>query len=612
VSGSVATGPRESSLPLRLLVPLAATLVGLLLHGYRFGVVDQDIYLPLVSKGLPDARFHPADVLFRADVSAYSLFWWAVERGEALLDLERLLALLYPICAFAYLAAIGSAARAIGLGERASALATLLAACPLPVGGVYADPGAASIQTWNVYVTHRSAATAVSWASIAGALRGRWVPSLGLAGLVFSLHPVSAAPLLAAVGGLAVADRAHRTRFGRLAPLALLAGAAPFAILRSGRTGGSSPFAPVDPAWLEIVRLRNPYAFLRSWSPFAFAILLLFAAAALVSAGLEAPLAGAARRRVRALLAGVAVLCAAAFPFTDLHPLAGAVQFQVYRGLAFPVLLAVLLFARGAVPALAGGPALGAAAAWTAASLVSFDERLLLLGLLAMLLARARAGRPASAMAWIAFAASLAAVAGATVAGGEWRPLTAGRLALCGGAALGAAFGALALRTEVPRRVGPIALAAGLLVAVGLVPLASPERRRRRFDWPGRPPRDGWEEVQAWSKRNLGRALVVVPPERSGFRTGSLRSVLVGFKDGGAALLDREFAIEWRDRMKAIGALADGEGYRRLGPADFDGLAERFGATHVVVEAARSLPGEAVHRNPEFAVYVLPFGRAPR
>ncbi len=591
----------------RFLLPLAGALFALLLHGYRFAVADQDIYLPLVHAKEAPEGFHPNDLLFRADVAGYSLFWWGVTKVQGWVDLPWLFLLGYAVLLYLYLCAAGSVCRALGLGRMATALATLFASGPFPVGGDFADPAAAPIQTWDLYLTHRTLAGVFSWTSLAQALRGRWIPALGLAGCVVSVHPVSAAPLLAALGAAGLADGVHRRKEGRLGAALLLLGMVPLGLLRRGESSAGSLLASVDAEWLEVLHLRNPYAFPSRWTPSAYAILVLLGAAVLAlgrSGG--RPDTGIARR-ARASVAGILLACAGAFVFVDLRPVAGAVQFQVFRGLGFPILLGAFLVAGGIERAFRGEPASRAAAGWTAASLVWFDERLLAIGLLAILALRARSGFRPDRAAWLALAASVLVLAFASPAEGLARPVPKSRLMLAFLAALGGAVGPTLLQRIPVGRAGPIALGSSVLLLAGLGAAVARRGGESRFDLPGRAPREPWERTQAWAREQPGRALYVVPPDRSGFRSGSGRSAFVTFKDGGAALLDRGFALEWFARMRAVRGLGGGGDYRSLGPGEFEDLARRYGATHAIVEGG--LPFEEVHRDGPIAVYRLPEAR---
>ncbi|MCI0585516.1 MAG: hypothetical protein L0323_01590 [Planctomycetes bacterium] len=591
----------------RLLLPLAGALLALFLHGYRFAVADQDIYLPLVHAREAPEGFHPNDLLFRADVAGYSLFWWGVTKVQAWVDLPWLFLLGYAVLLYLYLCAVGSVCRALGLGREATALATLFASGPFPVGGDFADPAAAPIQTWDLYLTHRTLAGVLSWTSLAQALRGRWIPALGLAGCVVSVHPVSAAPLLAALAAAGLADGAHRRKEGWIGAALLLLGMVPFGLLRRGESSAGSLLAAVDPEWLEVLHLRNPYAFPSRWTPSAYAILALLGAAVLALGRSGDPAGPGIARRARACVAGILLACAGAFVFVDLRPIAGVVQFQVFRGLGFPILLGAFLVAGGLDRALRGAPALRAAAGWTAASLVWFDERLLAVGLLALLALRGRDGLRSDRAAWVAFAASVLVLAFSSPAEGLARAVPKSRLALAFLAALAGAVGPSLLRRIPVGETGPIALGGSVLLLAGLGAAVARRGGESRFDLPGRAPSDPWERTQAWARRQPGRALYVVPPDRSGFRTGSGRSAFVTFKDGGAALLDREFALEWSSRMRAVRGLPGGAGYPSLGPGEFEDLARRTGATHAIVEGG--LPFEEVHRDGPIAVYRLPEAR---
>jgi hypothetical protein len=148
------------------------------------------------------------------------------------------------------------------------------------------------------------------------------------------------------------------------------------------------------------------------------------------------------------------------------------------------------------------------------------------------------------------------------------------------------------------------------------LPLERGPQRLLRYgpatEFPWWPRSDPWVDVQRWAAASTPiDALFLTPPDLEGFRSFSLRSHLVDWKQGTLSLLHPGFGAEWAERMRLLAPrrldawpirnLA--RNYDALTAAEIQDLVTRFGITHVVVRRPRALGLPMVYENPAFRVY---------
>ena len=111
----------------------------------------------------------------------------------------------------------------------------------------------------------------------------------------------------------------------------------------------------------------------------------------------------------------------------------------------------------------------------------------------------------------------------------------------------------------------------------------------------------GWFDLQIWARDNtLVTATFLTPPQKSGFRTFSLRSIIVDTKDGGNIFYSSSYAGEWDQRIKD---LAD---FNNFSEANFFRLKNKYAFDYLVVpEIFPVLDFNQVYRQKGFVVYQL-------
>jgi hypothetical protein len=131
-----------------------------------------------------------------------------------------------------------------------------------------------------------------------------------------------------------------------------------------------------------------------------------------------------------------------------------------------------------------------------------------------------------------------------------------------------------------------------------------------------------WRETQLWVRDHSEvDAIILTPPELTGFRIYSDRAVVGEFKDGGMVNNNKEFALRWRERMRDLGMTTSREfnksrwrmrdpnvpsSYRDKSGAELATLARRYDAQLIVTRAEQQIALPERWANERFRVYSLP------
>ena len=553
---------------------LLCTLASPFLHGYAFGLENQNIQLPHVF-ALGDPSLYPGDALIAAMGSYFSFFWraiaWMCERVPA----EPLFLALHLVVAWAKFAAVGALARRL-FPHRPRVVYLALWLVFWGRSGIGWEP-----LHWQ-YLAHTPFATAIGLWTLYAALGGRWRSALLLAGLTFDVHAMQSAYLLLMIAAAAAATLARGERENRSGvwraflqglPLYFLA-AAPGLYWMFGTEALDSP-----PDLVALIRIFFPFHFfVSSFGPgqWLTAVLLIgIFAAALRWAPKRAP--------VRSALWMVAAL----FGFwivggaiMELAPNAFVLKLHVFRSSSYVCFLLFTLLA-GLLDRL-----------WRA------GER--------------RGWPPTLAWALALFVVPLGRIEEAPIRDPRFLVPWAAVL-LLGGASL-----------WLSRRAR---LGAGLLAfLLALWPMAWFTLEERRAAQRLHSDREPWREAQRWARANTARDdRFLTPSYLSGFRIGSQRPVVGETQDGSALLWSATYADYWRPWYERMGGRFDDEditlwdrlarGWFEKDQAELEAIARDYGARYIVLrepktrEAARGWKldweGEPLFDNGIFRIYRL-------
>jgi hypothetical protein len=563
---------------------LLLVLAGMAWKGYRFGSGNQSLQVPLL-KHVMDPSLYAHDLVLRS-FEWYTSFFFSglafVLRTPGVI--ERAYFFLFVLTEWAALGAVFALATLAFADLRAAFFA-----CLLYLPGI-ACPGSES--TNQTLFTHSGAVGALLLWDIYLWARGRRVLALGVCGLLFNLHALYAlhVGVLLLVDGLLAGSESRRS---------LVPGLFVFALLASPTLlwlGGGEPVTPaLRSRWFAILRERSAaHAFPLSIGRDAYGAFLLFFALGLLGYRGTAPepFHGTARR----LALGVLVLVGIALLFSEWWPLVGVVRAQPIRSTKWLGDL-VLVFG-GALCARAGGWGVWGRGGLLLDLLGWFGgaHLLLALGIATLLLV----GRPRDP-AWIllVLAMILLGKAGLSPGLGVIRELA--RALLRPPVAAAVLVGAVLVWTWTRRSVAVFVLEGVIgLGLLGLLPAIQAREEAAAHDQP-------WTTVQEWVRLHTDvDSILLTPPEIQGFRVFSERGIVGEWKDGTQQFFSPSYAIEWWQRMQALGGGAGG--YGSLGTDDLVRLARTYGARWIVCRREQRVSLRPAYADQAFAVYPLPDG----
>ncbi len=404
------------------------------------------------------------------------------------------------------------------------------------------------------------------------ALADRYVAAAAVVGLLLSVHPSHA--LVSAVLLVAmwlVRESAPRLRQVLVAATAFVVTAAP-AVLYVAIGHGVSEFGGIEPGpWWELMRARKGWhLFPLSWgvATWLYAIVSVvagcWARAAVTADAANDPAITRRERTVTAVLVAVGILCALAFLFSELVPVAFITKLSLFRASNYIQMVLAAYLCDAVRRALTSRARVDVAIG-------------------AML---------ACAMVWMEV------------------PLTVFlAVALVGALVVRGALAGHAI--DAHRRTSVVAVA--LVVAVTSVHVyleARPSLVR-----PSSHPAQlrAWKDVQEWARTHTPPgARFVTPPNPCGFETFSDRAVIISACDAGRSVYVRHATLEEIRRIRAYGGPGplSADYFRRLDAryaaldaAGIESLARQFGASYAVVVKPSALALPRIYENADFVVY---------
>ncbi len=586
----------------------ALAVTQILWAGYRFGAGNQGIQVTFL-RHLRDPAAMAHDPLVGTLASYPTWLFPALARlWPAGIELEAFYLVLHLATCVLLFAAVHVLARTLQAGRTGAWLALL----PL-AGGHLA--GLAESGLYSPGFTHTFAALPLALFAVNFAFRRRWLLAGALVGLTFNMHALTAAyagAVLAAVGLTGLRRREFTTlALGGLGAVVL---ASP-TLVQMAASGGRG----FDAHWLWLLRVRSPHhVFPSSWWAAGRPDLTRFTA--MVALGAVAwtavPPGRSLRRRLLAAALALGILLVAGAVAAEWRPVPLVLRAQLFRASGWLVLGSVIGMSRMLARSLhevrrtpSAGRALLAAVsalAWLALAVPGAQ------GLTpVMLVALASAGWMTGRLHPVSAAAAGGALVVALAAERHlsvpvWPGLPPVLLA-AGAVALAGAAGAWAIRQALARPWVGAALSLVLLggLSAGVHRVAARE---------GQGSDDDWVDIQRATRgRTAPQDMVLVPPDRGGFRLHSERAVAGEWRDGTQQFFSPAFAAAWWRRMQLLqpGLEADDEGriVQRGAPwaqrtdRDLAGLAEAVGARWIVAPPsdARILP--MVYANPTWALY---------
>ncbi len=541
----------------RHLLFLGATVFTVLFVGYHFGTFDQTIHIPFLKK-YADPTLYPGDPFFDLRFQHYSFFWLLfvpVYRAGVLEVTMLVVHVLVTYLTFWM-------AWELSLELFQSPLAALLSTVAL----VFPHLGFAGFPIIEFSLLNRTFVLPFLLLAMQLYLRRRFWAAYALLGVMYNLHVISvqfvlAMFLLDGVWGL------RRVGWRNVAVGLLLFLAAASPVLAWKLSGSPVDFTP-RPEWFHIVARGMLYNLFYLLPPYLPILVITFAGVSalllFVIAQRRGP-SGPHDGTVAHFMAAAVLILVAQVVTAQWLPVTIIIQSQIIRAGLFVLIFAYLYFGRYVARRYCEAPQDRAGFAMLAGSYVFFTLPV------------------APLFVWVLERIIRPAV---------WRRVLTG-----------------------------LVLAALMIGSVGLA--------LRLNVWsPGIHafgPRTAWEEAQFWARDHTPRdALFITPPQvfwmyQSDWRVFSERSTVATQSELLEAAFAPDYLAYWQPRFEAVapGALARfrgdyfenkaiiAEAFYSLTTADFQRVAQRFGASYLVVEKPHAYGFPVVHENEGYRVYEI-------
>lgn len=538
-------------------------------HGRLNNFHDQSIQIPIIYS-YSDSALFARDFLLDARDSYVTWFYPLIGYAARVLPLEPLMAALYALTLLLTIGGVYALGTTLFARREVGLVATVLWMAYFP------NPGGDFIH--GPFVTHTTFSIALELWVLVLFLRRRYAWAALLLGLATNINAMTAF-FVAVMGFFAVlADR--RQWSWRLLQLPLITGLAALPIL-IWRFSLPLREASLD-EFVEIIRLRLWYAVFPSemlpllWLGF-FALLALW----LVSFRYGQP---AAHRQVLAMMLGIGLLCLIGAFFSEVIPLEFVIELQLIRSTWLINLIVLLYFANMVYAQLTSGDRRQAALAFALISVFAVPRLLLEV-------------MPKSQPTPYPLEADLD-----TLLHDRYPLLIVLVVALGLLGLLWIVWRWLRTQAEAPlsaAQARPVVAWIGVTIALFTLPAFIPsnlpaEQVRTTTEL---------EAVAQWAHDHTAlEAYFFVPPTLDGFRVVAKRGHVGNWKDGTVGIFHNGWAIEWRDRMRAMGLNEDAFAFEPMTQDRLCAIAAQYGVDYALVFNAWQIAGEPVYQNETFAV----------
>ena len=545
--------------PLIIFIFSAISMVSI--NPYRYGLSDHSIIIPFI-KTYVNGNLYPNDYLLAESQYFYTYLWhaFALLVKYIPIDIPTLFFLAYFLSIYMTFVAVYLIAITLFKNTQVAFLSLFLLLFPFQTLG--------GVGTLDVLFYTRVASMPVLLFSLYFYLKERYIESFFLQGVGFLVHPLSAAYMIAVLFVASISNLKFigaRRMLLCIGILSILV--SPIFVWKLLYSPPSLGLLYADPKWIELLRLRASHHISPGIKSFLRAGIVLVA---FLISWKHRPVANY-HRIIFYCTMTIVGLCVVGTIFTQIIPLAIVVQFQLLRSFRILVYLAIIYCANYLV--------------------AEMKVRNHIFG-------KVSAGVVCVGIFY------------ATV---NFRYQYVGLIALAG-------FLALYSYWLYERDRGGKYFVMGL---VALVVVIGAGGYRRQGPWLANAQESGWLEVQVWAKENTrSHDVFIVPPNRSGFRVESERTIYGDWKDGTQMFFNPDFGFEWFRRMKALGYKKELEirgfknvkeletGFKRMSEEDFISVAndvERDGEKTFVVmfEEKDTLRFPIVYRNENYLVYEI-------
>jgi hypothetical protein len=577
----------------RALSLLLLAVASLEVTGYRFGIMNHSIQVPLL-KHLMNPSLYRNDLVAGSFPLYASAFYPAVAPlARVLRSVEATYFGLFILTQFLSLSAL-YALSILAFGRPWGAILT----CLLYLGGV-ASPGAETT-TWTT-LTHSSVTSALLLWNIYLYLKGWRLTAFAALGLLFNFHALYSFQVFILFLVDTLLSRTTLQTLLRSVGLFLLAALPAWVWLFRGEGVSSEAF----PLWLQIMRERSSLVVFPSALPPAY-YARYFLVLALGGLGFLALPRTPVHRSIGHFVVAIGLLVLTGLVFSEWCPLVPVIRAQLLRSGRWLSFMALLYAAELMADSWNWGFFARTAGALCFLGIFASQPSWLALGLAFYLLtSSARLGAAGVALGALAlvFAAKTGAAPfdlSASLSALEEK------LRLLENPPLVACLVSLAIMRALWEKPSILRELAAPLLALVVLSWALPILYMKHLAQIRSEP---WNQVQLWVRTHTPEdAVILTPPQGEGFRVFSERAVVGEWKDGTLEFFSPSFAFEWFRRMQDLGGMT--WAYDSFDADHLTALGRRYGARYAVCRKGRDL-WPPLYKNDAFAVYELNLSPSP-
>lgn len=245
------------------------TFIAIIIHGYQFAVSDQEIFIPYILKSINPSLF-PGDALFSQSSAYLSLFYPAVGFLIKFIDIQILFFAGYLIFQFVFFAGIHRLAKILLKSAQLAYFSLIPFLLPKFIAGT-------ANYTYDIFFGYRSVGLVFLIFYLIYLFKKKYFKAAAIAAIGFWFHPLSIVPYIFLMPVLILADHRPFERmkvlYRSFAVFVLLI--SPFIVFtKIDMVSDFSNFFSAN--WWSIIKSRDDYLFVSTWSITAWAALGIY------------------------------------------------------------------------------------------------------------------------------------------------------------------------------------------------------------------------------------------------------------------------------------------------------------------------------------------------
>ena len=536
---------KSKKLPLWIIAAIF-TFASLFIHGYRFAVSDQNIYIPLI-KHFINPQLYANDYLFLQPQGEYTFFTDIM--GFILgkfNDFEIVFFITYILFSFLLFWSIAKITYSLFNEYEIVFLALLLSAAPLSVAGT-------ATLTYDVYTHPRLMAMAIGLFSLYLFIECRYVLSAGAMAIGFLIHPITIIGPIISLFLYLIFKKDIKSCLTSL--FVFLPISSPLIYKFLSNPNDLPVFANTTHLYIVRDLAKKSYLFPFDWSYFCWISLVIFLMLFFYGVFIKKNKSTFTDEDKKSILvvATASLLLFLGVLFVEFIPITLAIQLQLGRNLSFLYWFSIIYFAFGL---------------WAIFKENSYLNKLLGIFVIS------------------AFLVGLTRV-------------LIGAIVLF---AVGMYF-AHHISPFLKHKVIKISLI--VIFLIGSFSMVMASVAISPVDFPHTYPSNYNEETGSWidlqlrAKQNTPiNSQFLVPPDVSPtFRVFSERGIIFASKDSAPVVFNYEYAKEWCQRWNDL------KNYDNLTEEELENAANKYNASYIVVKSVKTLNMPLIYQNKNFKVY---------